>query len=99
VTPAPVVKVQQYPKVRAATIADEPIAQFVREHLQREAVPPEWLQNVTITVSDGNAHVQGLVDSQEQHLVIIGATQRAPGIGTVYDELRSRSGPSGNSKS
>src|SRR5262245_7103825 len=99
--PAPVVSLapsgttvlsSAYPglKVQASTPTDEPIARRVADQFNIDAVSAAWLQNVTITVVNGEAYLQGLVDSLQAHQAIVSAAQRTVGVKTIYDQLQVR---------
>jgi len=92
VTPAPVVVSGQdlYARVQGTTPADQAIARTIVDRLQLDSVPASWMQNATITVSEGNASLQGMVDNQPEHQAIVSAVQRAPKVRAVYDQLQVR---------
>ncbi len=92
VTMPPPVVIAEYPrlKLQAWTMEDQDSANRIGHQLQADQVPVAWLQDVTITVRDGNAWVRGLVDSQEQHDMLIGSVQHAGGVRAIYDQLQIR---------
>jgi len=73
--------------VLATTTPDQACGQRILDQLSSQSVPPDWLQNVTITVNEGNAYLQGTVDNQQQRDAIISAVRHTAGVRTVYDEL------------
>ncbi|SPE60770.1 exported hypothetical protein [Verrucomicrobia bacterium] len=75
------------PRVLATTTPDQACGQRILDQLSSQSVPPDWLQNVTITVNEGNAYLQGTVDNQQQRDAIISAVRHTAGVRTVYDEL------------
>ena len=91
VMPPPVV-VEEYPhlKLQPWTTADQDTANRIGYQLHANQVPTAWLQDTTITVRSGNVWVKGLVDSQEQHDMIISSLQRTGGIRAIYDQLQVR---------
>jgi len=86
-TIAPGTVVVASPRVMASTREDEVVARRVTNQLNSESVPPVWLQNVTITVTGGNAYLQGTVNTQQQEDVIVDAARHAKGVKVVYDEI------------
>jgi osmotically-inducible protein OsmY len=92
VTMPPPVVIAQYPrlKLQAWTMEDQDAANRIGHQLQVAQVPTAWLQDVNITVRNGNAWVRGLVDSQEQHDMVIASIQHAGGVRAIYDQLQIR---------
>jgi len=92
VVPGPAAVPGEYPtpRVRAATADDAPLAEQVINELRHDTVPAEWLQNVTITVRDGNVYLQGWVLSPEAHHAIFDSVHHCKGVFTVIDQLEDR---------
>lgn len=92
-TAAPVVVVPgSYPelRLRSTTTVDEPIARGIADRLSAEGLSARALRGVTVSVSGGNAYVQGTVSSGATRREIVDAISRAPGVKTVYDQLNVR---------
>ena len=92
VTMPPPVVIEAYPhlKLQPWTTTDVETANRIGYQLHANQVPTAWLQDTTITVRNGNLWLKGLVDSQEQHDMIITSLQRAGGIRAIYDQLQVR---------
>jgi osmotically-inducible protein OsmY len=91
VYPPPVVTTPSWPpRIEATTVGDEALASRIRDQLRLNGVSSDWLQNVTIRVSDGAAYVQGYVASQQQREAIDTAVQHVTGVTAVYDQLQLR---------
>jgi osmotically-inducible protein OsmY len=88
--PAVVTTPDAFPRVEAARIADQPLANRIADELRAEAVPPDWLQTVSIRVENGAAYVQGYVANQQQREAIDAALQRVRGVTAIYDQLQLR---------
>jgi osmotically-inducible protein OsmY len=92
ITMPPPVVIAEYPhlKLQPWTTADQETANRIGYQLHANQVPTAWLQDTTITVRSGNVWVRGIVDSQEQHDMIISSLQRTGGILAIYDQLQVR---------
>jgi osmotically-inducible protein OsmY len=77
-------------RVEASTKADSPVAHQILAKLHADSVPADQLQNVTISVTGGQAYVQGSVPTQQQHNAIISSIRTVPGVRVVYDQLQVR---------
>src|ERR1051325_5503031 len=84
-TPARTISPEVYPNLRliASTRSDESVANGIVSRLRDNNVRADWLEHVSITVSDGNAYVVGTVDNSEQERAIIASVQRVPGVRAV----------------
>lgn len=95
-TPAPVVNppapvlVPDYPKlkVQAWTEQDGPVANRIARELRTEALPASGVDNVTITVRNGVATLQGMVNTRQAHDALIAAIQQGGGVSAIYDQLQ-----------
>ena len=95
-TPAPVVNppapvmVPDYPKlkVQAWTEQDLPTANKIARQLRPEMLPASGFDNVTVTVRNGIATVQGTVNSRQAHDGLIAAMQQAGSVSAIYDQLQ-----------
>lgn len=89
--PVPVV-IPDYPKlkVQAWTSDDQPEASRIASQLRADAVPTGEMENVTITVRQGNVSLQGTVDTHTERDALIAAVQRAGGATAIYDQLQIR---------
>ncbi len=91
VSPSPVITPPPPgPRFEAVTLADQTLANRIENQLYRNAVPVDWLRNVTIRVSNGAAYVQGFVGTQAEREAIDRAVQDVSGVTTVYDQLQFR---------
>lgn len=97
-TPAPVVTTGPTPvpatapgfQVQAPTDADRHLADKVVHRLAWDSVPSTALQDVTVTVNNGDVYLNGVVADQEQHRQIISSVQHVVGVRTIYDHLQVR---------
>jgi len=87
--PAPVI-IPEYPKIKVQAWSndDEPTAHRIARQLQADAVPATGLENVTITVRNGNVSLKGLVESHQDRDDLIASLQRAGGFDAIYDQLQ-----------
>jgi osmotically-inducible protein OsmY len=91
VLPPPVVTaLPRAPRIQAETLADQTLASRIEDQFRKNGIPADWLQNVTISVSNGAAYVQGFVATQAQREAIDRAVQAVSGVTTVYDQLQLR---------
>ena len=98
VAPAPVVTlpppviVPDYPKlkIQASSEDDLALANKIARHLRPESLSSSSLEDVTITVRDGNAIVQGFTNSRQAHDRLIASLQAAGGMTAIYDQLQTR---------
>jgi len=92
VTPPPPVIVPDYPKlkIQASTEDDLALANKIARQLRPESFPASGLDNVTITVRDGVAIVQGFTDSKQTHDALIASLQTAGGMTAIYDQLQTK---------
>jgi len=98
VTPVPVVTlpppviVPDYPKlkIQASGEADLPLANKIAREWKPESFSASSLDNVTITVRDGIAIVQGFTDTRQTHDALIASLQVTGGMTAIYDQLRTR---------
>jgi len=88
-TPAPLV-IPEYPKLKvlATTQADQTTALAIAHQLRADALPAAGLGNVAISVANGTASLQGVVNSRLDHDAIIEAIQHAGGVSEIYDQLQ-----------
>ena len=89
--PAPVT-VPAYPKLRihAASDRDLPLANRVAGELRPQVLPASGLDNITITVRDRTAIVQGYTDTRGTHDAVIRSLQTTGGLTAIYDQLQVR---------
>jgi len=78
------------PWLETETLTDQRLARRIQDQFRMSAIPANWLQNVTIRVSNGAAYVQGFVATQAQREAIDRAVQDVSGVTTVYDQLQLR---------
>ncbi len=78
------------PRIEAAKLADQAVANRISDELRRESVPADALQNVAIRVDNGAAYIQGYVSNQQQRQAIDDAVQHASGVTVVYDQIQVR---------
>ena len=98
ITPAPVVSlpppviVPHYPKlkVQASSEEDLALANKIARQLGPESFSSSALDNVTITVRDGTAILQGFTDTKQTHDALITSLQAAGGMTAIYDQLQTR---------
>ena len=92
VTPPPAVIVPDYPKLKlqASSEEDLALANRIARQLRPESFPTSSLDNVTITVRDRVAIVQGFTDSKQTHDALIASLQAASGITAIYDQLQTK---------
>jgi osmotically-inducible protein OsmY len=89
--PTPVV-VPDFPKIKVQAFSelDNSTARRVASQLRRESLPATGLEEVIITIRNGNAIVRGVVDSREAHDALIATLQTGGGISAIYDRLQVR---------
>ncbi len=88
-SPAPVI-VPDFPKVKvqAWTEEDGPAANKIARELRHESLPASGFDNVTITVKNGVATLQGIVNTREAHDGLIATIQQGGGLTAIYDQLQ-----------
>ena len=94
-TPAPVVKtpapvmVPDYPKlkVQAWSEQDMNMANTIARHMRSDVLPASGFDNVTITVKNNTATLQGVTD-KNAHDALIAAIQKSGGLTAIYDQLQ-----------
>jgi hypothetical protein len=91
-TPPPPVVVPDVPrvKVQAATPHDQEEAARIVSHLHPGQLPMQGIEDVTITVQNGNVALNGTVNSHEDRSALIAAVENAGGVTAIYDQLQVR---------
>ncbi|HWY75212.1 MAG TPA: BON domain-containing protein [Verrucomicrobiae bacterium] len=92
VVPGPAAIPGEYPNSRIRPLAstDKPLVHRIVDQLRDDTIPPEWLQSVTVSVTDGNVYMQGYVDNEQEHRTIVAAIQRCRGVVAIYDQTQLR---------
>jgi hypothetical protein len=87
-TPAPVV-VPDYPKLRVQPWSEQDVtmANSIARQLRSEPLPATSFENVTISVRNGTATLQGGV-SQSVHDALIASLQKGSGLTAIYDQMQ-----------
>lgn len=89
--PPPVV-VPDYPKlkIQASSEQDLTLANQIARQLRPESFAGSGLDNVTITVRDGTAILQGFTDTRQTHNALITTLQTTRGMTAIYDQLQTK---------